>query len=289
MSTTGEQPASLSGMKYLVESILGSAGKSTVMLVNDPKALSRRFAVKVIKREEPKDDALLARAEAAVTASEKLKHPSILVYHDFAKRKSFFKVNRGELLMEYVDGKSLDKLKKLSLDQWLLILRQVAAGLAHMHRRKVLHGDLDPSHVILSKSGQAKLINYGLAIVPREMRPEPSRLHASPEQLKEGRILEQSDVYALGALMYHTLTGQAARQAAAAGGGAGEGGAKVPAPSSLNVRIPTALNNLIVQCLSSKHEKRPESAYDVLRQLEAMVTERKLSDDTLRGLAADPR
>jgi serine/threonine-protein kinase len=278
-------------MKYQVESILGSEGKSTVMLVNDPKALSRRFALKVIKREEPKDDALLARAEAAVEASGKLKHPSILAYHDFVKRKTLFKVNRGELLMEYVDGKSLDKLKKLSIDQWLLILRQVASALAHMHRRKVLHGDLDPSHVILSRGGQAKLINYGLALVPKELRPEPSRLHAAPEHLKEGRILEQGDVYTLGALMYHTLTGQAARQAAAGAAAAGEGGGggKVPAPSSLNVKIPTALNNLIVQCLSSKHEKRPESVYDVLQQLEAMVTERRLDEEALRGLAAEPR
>jgi hypothetical protein len=91
--------------------------------------------------------------------------------------------------------------------------------------------------------------------------------------------------------MYHTLTGQAARQAAAGAAAAGEGGGggKVPAPSSLNVKIPTALNNLIVQCLSSKHEKRPESVYDVLQQLEAMVTERRLDEEALRGLAAEPR
>lgn len=287
MSTASGESVRLAGMKYQVESILGGGGKSTVMLVSDPKALSRRYALKVIKREEAGDDALLARAEAAAEASSKLKHPSVLAYHDFLKRKSFFRVNRGELLMEYVDGKSLDGLKKLSIDQWLMILRQVASGLAHMHRRKVLHGDLDPSHVILGRNGQVKLINYGLALVPKESRPGPSRLHAAPEQLKEGRILEQSDVYALGALMYHTLTGQAARQAAATG--AGESGGKVPPPSSVNVKISTALNNLIVHCLNSKHEKRPESVYDVLQQLEAMVQERKLDDETLRGLAAEGR
>ena len=90
----------------------------------DPQRL---YALKVVNREEPKDDARLERCRASAEASSKLKHPSILMYHDFRVRKSWFRVVRSELLMEHVAGKSLDKMEgKLKLKDWVLIFKHIA-------------------------------------------------------------------------------------------------------------------------------------------------------------------
>lgn len=275
---------SLAGMKYQVESILHSGGPTTVMLVNDPKALSKRYAVKAIKREDEKADGLLARAEAAVEASAKLNHAGVVACHDYRPVKQWFKVVRGELLMDYVDGKPLDQLKGLGVGPAVLIFRQMAHALSHMHRRKVVHGDLEPGHVLLSRTGQVKLLNYGLAAVPADVRPAPSRAFAAPEVTRENRILEASDVYSLGAIMYQMLTG---KPFAAPKTKSGEDEAiKMPNPSSVNPKVPPALGNLVVACLHRHAPRRLQSPYDVLQQLEPLVEQMKLDDEALAGLAA---
>ncbi|GIW89364.1 MAG: hypothetical protein KatS3mg108_3688 [Isosphaeraceae bacterium] len=278
----------LAGMNYQVEAIVHSTGPSTVMLVSDPKSLSKRYVVKVIKRDDPKADGLLARAQAAVEASARLNHPGALRYHDYRPVKHFFKLVRGELLMEYVEGKPLDQLPGLAVGPAILITRQIAHALAHMHRRKVLHGDLQPGHVLLSRTGQVKLLNYGLPGVAPDLRPAPARAYAAPEVVRENRFLEASDVYSLGAILYQILTG---KPFASPKTKSGEDEAlKMPNPAALNPKIPPTLGNLVVSCLHRHAPRRPPSPYDVLQQLEPLVEQLQLDDEQLAGLAAaDPR
>jgi serine/threonine protein kinase len=163
----------------------------------------------------------------------------------------------------------------------VLVFRQMAAGLAHMHRRKVLHGNLEPGHAILGRNGVVRLIGYGLAEVPRGERPGVSKVFAAPEVVKEDRVVEQSDVYSLGAVMFALLTGQSpgsAKKAEAEG-------ERRAAPAAINPKIPAALSNLIVSCMKVHPTKRPESVYDVLKELEGLAEATKLDDEALRGLA----
>ena len=188
------------------------------------------------------------------------------------------------LLMEYVEAKPLNGLgKQISVKHWVLIFRQIASALSHMHRRKVLHGNLEPAHVLLSRSGQIKLLNYGLASVEQGSRPTPSKSFAAPEVLKEDRIIESSDVYSLGCLMFALLTGKspgAAKKAETEG-------SKAATPASLNPNIPAALSDLIVHCMKAHANNRPESPYDVLQKLEPIAIATKLGDEALAGLAYD--
>ena len=115
---TAERPR-LAGMKFLVEEILGTDNDAKVMRISDQRNLGKAYALKVVNRNDPQDDAKLARCRAAAEASEKLGYPAILKYHEYRDRKSWFRVVRGELLMEYVAGKTLDQLKKEKvLDPW---------------------------------------------------------------------------------------------------------------------------------------------------------------------------
>ena len=279
--STAESP-SLSGMKYQVEKILSSEGPSTVILVNDPKALSKRYVVKRIARESDKEDPLLAHAAVLPEASSKLNHPGVLAYHDFALKKAWFKTTGGELLMDYVESKPLSALgKNVSIKHWVLIFRQVAGALAHMHRRKVLHGNLEPGHVLLARNGQIKLINYGLGAVEPGHRPATNKTFSAPEVLKEDRVIEPSDVYSLGCMMFALLTGKspgAAKKAETEG-------TKGSAPASLNPNIPASLSNLIVHCMKSHAPNRPPGPYEVLQELEPLAAATKLDDEALAGLA----
>lgn len=282
-TTTAEGRPQLAGMKYLVESILSTDATGTVMLISDQNALGTRYALKVIKREGPDDDVHLAVAQAHAEASAKLGHPGILKYHDFRLQRKWFRVSRGELLMEYLRGRSLDALTELSLDQLILIFAKAAAALAHMHRREVRHGDLRPEHLLIGQTGEVKLMGYGLSLVPAALKEQlrGSKRYMAPEQIR-GRVLgEKVDVYALGAVMYHQMTGQPANV-----GGRAKGEAqKIPLPTRLNPAIEAPLNNLLVACLQSDPPKRPESMYEVSQRLDAIVQARGLEDEILKGAA----
>lgn len=271
----------LSAMKYLVEAVIRSDDDGTVMRIGDQGSLGTRYALKTIKRDEPEDDFKLALGKAAVEASAKLGFPSILVYHDYRVQRSLFTVKRAEVLMEYVSGRSLDRIEGADMDQWTLIFLQVAAALAHMHRRGVLHGDLTPARVLLARSGRAKVFGYGRPGAGEPAKPRPSLAYVAPEVMKSGTVDEKAEVYALGATFYHLMTG---RSANAGNRAVGEGG-KIPTPRALNPAIPMGINNLLINCLQSSPSKRPEAVYDVVRTLETIVKEQGLDEGKLRGLA----
>jgi serine/threonine-protein kinase len=280
----GDDAPKLSGMKYLVEAILSTGEKDTVMRIGDQGNLGKQYALKVIRRESKEDDVALDCARAAAECSPKLGHPAILRYHDFRLRKAWlFLVKRGELLMEYVNGKSIDQLRDLKISHWALIFREVAVAVAHMHRRGVRHGDITPSHILLSKSGQVKVLGYGLSAV-RERNKDAvlgTKAYLAPEAAKEKVLDDRTDVYGLAATMYHMLTGQPVGRR-----GDGEGG-KIATPTALNPRVPVDLNNLIVTCLSSSPARRPEGMYDVQVRLDALVKSLRAEESPLKGLALD--
>lgn len=282
---TADGRPQLAGLKFLVEAILDTEGSGKVVRIGDQARAGRRYAIKFINREGPEDDIDLARAKAACEASAKLGHPVPLRYHDFRLRRKWvwFGPGRGELLMEYVPGKAIDSLSDLSLDQLVLIFQKVAAGLAHMHRRNVRHGDLSPRRILITRNGDVKLLGYGLAQVPPTLREQykGERRYMAPEQIR-GKILgDRTDVYSLGAVMYHQMTGQPANV-----GGRSKGDVeKIPLPARLNPAIGASLNSLLVSCLQSDPPKRPETMYEVSQRLDAIVQEMGLDDSLLRGVA----
>jgi serine/threonine-protein kinase len=281
MSTASQGLPALSGMKYLVETILATGDRDTVMRVGDQKQLGKTYALKVVKREGPADDIQLERARAHVEASAKLGHATCLKYYDYRPRKSWFRTTGGEVLMEYVPGQSLDALKDLSVAQGVLLAAQVAAALAHMNRRGVRHGDLTPGHVLLSKSGGVKVFGYGLSLLGEKAAGLGARLYAAPERTKGPKELtEKADLYSFGATFYHLLTGQPAHL----GKKSIEGG-RMPTPIAINPKIPTPINNLIVLCLSSDPEKRPEDFSVVAKQLDDYARSQKYSPEALKGVA----
>src|SRR5262249_53371569 len=128
----------------------------------------------------------------------------------------------------------------LDFEAALLICQKTAAALAHMHRRGILHGDLRPAKIMLSQKGQVKVRGYGLNMVKQAFRDQikTPASYTAPERAKERVLGETTDLFSLGATMYHILTGRAP-------GDAMGDDKRLTAPARVNARIPVALNNLI--------------------------------------------
>jgi eukaryotic-like serine/threonine-protein kinase len=270
-----------SGIKYRVVNELGEGAGSKIFLISDKSSGGKRYALKVIRKQEPEDDIYVQQARTEFEASQKLNHPAIAKIYDFRQRKSWFKVTGCELLMEYVDGKSLDEVEAPQLGQLVLIFTQVASALSHMHRRGVFHGDLKPHNIMLSKNGQVKLIDFGTAWIRGQdkNRVQGTPQYMAPESAVEKVVDDKTDIYNLGATMYRMFTGQFVQKDIPKPGTE----RKVTLPTKYNPRIPADLNTLIVACLQSDREKRPAGMFEVRDQLSKIAKQMGLEEVDLKG------
>jgi serine/threonine protein kinase len=281
----------LARMKPRHVATLDDEPPGTLTVIRDTGDFDRKYALKAIGREEPEDDLAIARARATFEASEKLNHKALVAVHDFRLKKSLFRTVGAELLMEAIDGKSLDQLEpgQVEVGAWVQVFREVAAALAQMHRRKVAHGNLSPRQIMITKGGRVKVLGYGQSLAP----PEASmgmKAYLAPER-KEGRPpTEAADVYGLGAVLYWCLTGRPVGGGKKADGGVGKradeagDGEKISTPSALNPKVPAALNNLVVSCLQRHVPKRPAGAYEVQTALDEIAEKLGVDGEALAGL-----
>ena len=272
MSNAASTPK-LSEMEYRVVGPLGTGAGSTILQIADRGRGGKRFALKVVKRQDSDDDVYIAQAQTEYEAAQKLNHPAIAKIYDCrVKRSLLFKVTGVELLMEFVDGKTLDEAEALTMPQLVLVFTQVASALVHMHRRGVYHGDLKPSNIMIAKDGKVKLIDFGTAWLKgqEKNRIQGTPQYMAPEQMTEKLVDERTDLYNLGATMYRMFTG---RYANPSNGPRVADSAKVklPSPIQLNPGIPSALSELIMACISISPERRPDGMFEAQQQLSAIA------------------
>jgi eukaryotic-like serine/threonine-protein kinase len=269
------------GMKYRVVDTLGTGAGSTILLISDKTAGGKRYAMKVVRKQEPEDEVYVQQAKTEFEAAKKLNHPAIAKVFDCRTKKAWFKVTGVELLLEYVDGKTLDEIEAPALGQLVLMFCQVASALTHMHRRGVFHGDLKPANIMLAKNGQVKLIDFGTAWVRGQdkNRVQGTPNFIAPKQATEKVVDEKTDIYNLGATMYRMFTGRYAQQGIPKPGD----DRKLVPPMKVNARIPPALNELIIACLSLDPSKRPAGMFEVRDQLSAIAKQMGLAEVDLKG------
>ena len=274
----------LSEMKYRVVSTLGSGAGSTTLLISDRTRGGKRFALKVVRRQDADDDIFINQAKVEYEISQKLNHPAIVKIYDAKIKKNWmFKTSGVELLMEYIDGKALDEIEGPTLDHLVVIFNHVASALVHMHRRGVYHGDLKPSNIMLSKEGAVKLIDFGTAWRKGEDkgRVQGTPQYMAPEQAADKIVDERTDVYNFGATMYRMFTGRYANTGSA--GAPRNEKQKLAAPIQINPRIPGTLNETIMSCLEINPDRRPAGMFEVQHQLVAVAKYLNLENVELKG------
>ena len=257
--------------RYHIDSELGRGGMGVVYRARDT-LLNRAVAVKILSATDlgvRGKARLLSEAQAAA----KLNHPNIVTIHDAGEAEGV-----PFIVMELVEGESLRSLRPEALPEILAIAWQVCAALEHAHGVGIIHRDVKPENILITRQRAAKLMDFGLARSaegPRLTEAEAlsgTFSYLAPEVLLGQPASAQSDLYALGVMLYELTTGKPPFSGAyLAAVIAQHLSAPVIPPSAHRAEIPPALDALIVQLLSKQPEERPASAAEVRARLEHLT------------------
>ncbi len=272
---------------YEVTAPLGVGGMGEVYRARDPR-IGREVALKVLPASFSEDADRLRRFEQEARATGQLNHPNILAVHDFGAHDGApFVVSElleGETLRERIGGSALPVRKAIDYAM------QIAKGLAAAHDKGVVHRDLKPDNVFITKDGRVKILDFGLAkLVGGDILTE-AQTHTgglapgtdagkvlgtvgymSPEQVRAQPVDHRSDIFSFGSVLYEMLSGRRAFR----GASAVETMNAIlkedpPELSETNRHLPPALERIVSHCLEKSPEERFQSARDIAFDLEQL-------------------
>lgn len=260
-------PGTVVAGRYRIASILGAGGMGEVYRAEDTK-LGQTVALKFLPARLARDPLLLGRLLEEVRLGRQITHPNVCRIYDI--------VEWGDahfVAMEYVDGEDLARLLRrigrLAHDKAVEIARGVAAGLAAAHSKGILHRDLKPANIMIDSRGDARIMDFGLALGADEDDGTVSGTPAymAPELLEGRPASVRSDVYALGLVMYELFTGKRVHAARTLPERAREIGSDITTPSSVIRDMDAAVERLILRSLSPDPAQRPSSAREIFDAL----------------------
>jgi WD40 repeat protein len=283
-------PSALSGPSglpsvpgYQVLRELGRGGMAVVWWAWQPR-LSRPVALKMILAGAHAGPQELARFQTEAEAVARLQHPGVVQIHDVGRHEGL-----PYLALEYVDGPSLARELSGTPLPWrraAQLAETLARTVHHVHRQGIVHRDLTPANVLLTRDGQPKVTDFGLAKLLIGSGPTLTHTgaflgtpsYAAPEQAA-GKVKEigpATDVYALGAILYEMLTGRPPFKAETPLETLAQVQSQEPvSPSRLQPRVPRDLTTICLKCLHKEPRKRYASGQD-------------LAEDLRRFLAGEP-
>jgi hypothetical protein len=256
--------------RYRIVGLLGKGGMGEVYRADDLK-LGQPVALKFLPRDLSGDMSRLARLMDEVRAARGVAHPNVCRVYDAGEADG-----RQFLTMEYIDGEdlatSIRRIGRFPEDKGLEIARQLCAGLAAVHDRGLLHRDLKPANVMLDGRGKVRLTDFGLASEAAgpggagETAGTPA--YMAPELLAGKAATVQSDIYALGLVLYEVFSGRRAFDAATiAGLRQLQESSERPTLSTATGAIDPAIEEVVHRCLDRNPAARPASAIAVAARL----------------------
>src|SRR5262245_33311788 len=278
--------------KFAVVSTLGTGAHSTILQVRR-NADFKNYALKVVQIDGEEEMKFLDQARHEFRVAQMLEHENLIkIYALETVRDWLFRVRKVHLLIEYVNGKTLDTFPRIGLAQLVQIFVRVAGGLVHMHRRGVYHADLKPNNIMLSRTGDVKIIDYGLAWIKGEPkdRTQGTPAYMAPEQVTKNMVNERTDLFNFGATMYRMVTWRLPPSIADAEASgipiSAKTWSKLLKPvKEFNAQAPEELCQLIHQCLEFDANKRPERVSEVQGTLDRLADQLVRSpDDRLEAL-----
>ncbi len=207
--------------QYKIQEKIGSGGQGTVYKALDTK-LNRTVVIKILPPELTQKTANFRRFEREAQLCSQLDHPNICTIYDFNEENGVFYI-----AMQYVDGKNVRQHvsgRALELRSALSIGIQVTDALAYAHSKNIIHRDIKAGNIMVTSTGQAKILDFGLAKLLEDEKADEHRgldrteitelgipygtaTYAAPEQAKGERADERSDIFSTGVLLYEMLTG----------------------------------------------------------------------------------
>lgn len=266
------QPGSTVAGRFHVEEQLGSGGMGAVYRARDDQ-LGEQVALKVIAGAGLLDPAAADRFRREASAARRISHSNVVRIHDIGEEQGML-----FLSMEYIAGTSLATLIErhgtLPLDQLRDMVSQICKGLEAAHEAGVVHRDLKPHNILIDARQQVKIIDFGLARLPHLEGMTATGMilgtpeYMAPEQIRGRAVDPRTDIYALGAVMYHALVGRPPfRGDSPISVGFAHCNEALEAPHDVKPEVPPAWSQLVVKAMA----KDPAARFDSAQQLAASL------------------
>lgn len=281
----------IEGHRILAE--IGRGAASIIYLAQDQKS-KQVWALKHIQRLTEKDQRFLDQAEIEHKTAQALDHPAIRKIPRMFKKGPLLRTREIFLVMELVDGMSMERHPPATFESATEIFLQVARGLGHMHERGFIHADMKPNNIVVSDGGIAKIIDLGQSCKSGTIKPriQGTPDYIAPEQVHRRAITEKTDVYNFGATMYWVMTRRNIPTALGRGDSLVTSKddnliAKPARTIEVNPRVPALLDDLIMKCVEIPPENRPGSMREVADRLELILGKLR-AERQLRQTPAPP-
>ncbi|HFI0451727.1 TPA: Stk1 family PASTA domain-containing Ser/Thr kinase [Streptococcus suis] len=268
--------------RYRIVRQIGRGGMADVYLARDLILDGEEVAVKVLRTNYQTDQIAIQRFQREARAMAELDHPNIVRISDIGEEDG-----QQYLAMEYVNGLDLKRYIKenapLSNDVAVRIMGQILLAMRMAHTRGIVHRDLKPQNVILTSNGVAKVTDFGIAVAFAEtsLTQTNSMLgsvhYLSPEQARGSKATIQSDIYAMGIILFEMLTGRIPYDGDSAVTIALQHFQKpIPSVREENANVPQALENVVLKATAKKLNERYKSVAEMYADLaSALSVERK--------------
>lgn len=261
--------------RYEIIMKIGSGGMADVYKAKD-HVLNRLVAIKVLKQEYSTDATFVKKFRVEAQSAAGLSHPNIVNVYDVGEDDGVYfivmELVQGITLKNYIDMKG-----KLDIREALNISVQIASGLSAAHENRIIHRDIKPQNIIMSRDGKVKVTDFGIAKVADSTTVTTTAAgtvhYISPEQARGGYSDERSDIYSLGITMYEMVTGRVPFE--------GETNvavalmhiqSEITPPRQLEPSIPVSFEKIILKCTQKKPERRYASARELIADLRKVLT-----------------
>lgn len=262
--------------RYKLLQRVGSGGMAAVYKAQD-LSLGRLVAVKILHESLTDDAVFLRRFQEEAHAAANLSHPNIVTVHDIGQDN-----HRSYIVMEFVDGQTLKGMireakeksgRGFSIPQTVDLAIQICAGIGYAHRAGLVHCDVKPQNVLITRDNRVKVADFGIARAVNQSEHSSSMMwgtphYFAPEQAAGQAATPASDVYAIGIIIFEMLTGRLPFESDTLAGLVLKHLHEAPPPiSQINPTVPPQLEQIINKILS----KEPVGRYRTAGQLEQIL------------------
>ncbi len=276
------QPRLLGG-RYELDGIVGRGGMAEVFRARDIR-LDRVVAVKTLRDDLARDATFQARFRREAQSAASLNHPSLVAVYDTGEDMSG-PSHVPYIVMEYVDGRTLRDLlrddRRLLPERALEITDGVLRALDYSHRNGIVHRDIKPGNVMLTRNGEVKVMDFGIARAVSDAQATMTQTaqvigtaqYLSPEQARGERVDARSDLYSTGCLLYELLTGRPPFLGDSPVAIAYQHVRETPiSPSRLDPEIPQWADSIVLRAMAKDPAQRYQSAADMRTDIQRALS-----------------
>ena len=278
------------GDRYEIGAVIGRGGMAEVHEGRDLR-LGRRVAIKILRPDLAKDPTFQARFRREAQSAASLNHPNIVAVYDTGQDTLSPEGDNGEpavvvpyIVMEFVDGMTLRQIvasgRRLLPERALEITAGILSALDYAHRHGIVHRDIKPANVMLTRTGDVKVMDFGIARAINDVSSTMTSASAvmgtaqylSPEQARGEVVDARSDLYSTGVVLFELLTGKAPFTGDSAVAIAYQHVSEMPAiPSTIDPGVSPEIDAVVMRALAKRADDRYQSASDFRADVERAI------------------